>query len=509
MRIDAGPFGSPSCRRMLEFEITLGEETRNVLLEQAAVLIGRRNEKSEVHLDLTPDDLVSRVHARVWLEDGAVIIEDLDSSGGTRVDHQKITGPTELQPSTKVELGETRLTIRQPAPTRKRGGAPKKPGGKRRPRPGRPRPRKPAASAEAEPEIVVEIEAPKPELEARPAVGALQAEVTIEGATEMHAFESGEILIGRQHPGSDIGLDLSADLLVSRNHARVWQTRAICWVEDLDSTHGTRVNGEAIVAATVIQPGDHVQIGSVILRFWVEVAPKPKRPAKSREVPVPEGADESAFPVLDSYPVFKEDSYRYHAPDHRGPEDLEEAFLSRKSPMGRIRTTHERALSEPFLPSDDAAVLLEQLPNLPRELDGLPDASGLADWLVNQLPDWMGGSKRAALFTIDFDQGRIKVLAHVPALKPILSDSLAHRALDLRTAFAWQQVGKKESVRRLSMHAGLYVPLISGSEELGILCVEDTDEEGEFSAGQLSALILISQLAAVHLQNRLWREAGS
>mgnify|MGYP006120353375 FL=1 len=59
------------------------------------------------------------------------------------------------------------------------------------------------------------------------------------------------------------------------------------------------------------------------------------------------------------------------------------------------------------------------------------------------------------------------------------------------------------------MHAGLYVPLISGNEELGILCVEDTDEEGEFSAGQLSALILISQLAAVHLQNRIWREAGN
>jgi len=509
MRIDAGLLGSPSCRRMLEFEITLGEETRKALLEQAEVLIGRRNEKSEVHLDLTPDDLVSRAHARVWLEDGAVIIEDLGSSGGTRVNHQKITGPTELQPSTKVELGETRLTIRQSAPKRKRPGAPKKPGGKRRPRPGRPRPRKPAASAEAEPEIVIEIEASKPEPKAQPAVGALQAEITIEGATELHAFDSGEILIGRQHPGSDIGLDLSSDLLVSRNHARVWQTRAICWVEDLDSTHGTRVNGNPIDGATVIQPEDEVQIGSVILRFWVEAAPKPKRPAKSREAPVTEGADEEAFPVLDSYPVFKEDSYRYHAPDHRDSEDLEEAFLSRKSPMGRIRTTHERALIEPFLPSDDASALLEQLPNLPRELDALPDAAALADWLVNQLPDWIGGAKRAALFTIDFNQGRIKVLAHVPALKPILSDSLAHRALDLRTAFAWQQVGKKESVRRLSMHAGLYVPLISENEELGILCVEDTDEEGEFSAGQLSALILISQLAAVHLQNRLWREAGS
>jgi pSer/pThr/pTyr-binding forkhead associated (FHA) protein len=495
---------------MLEFEIKLGEETRKVVLEQAEVVIGRRNEKREVHLDLTPDDLVSRLHARVWLEDGSVIIEDLGSSGGTRVNHQKITGPTVLQATTKVELGKTRLTIRQPAPKRKRGGAPKKPAGKDRPR--RPRPRRPAGSADEEPEVDVEVEAPEhtPEQapEAQPATGEIQAEVTIEGATQMHAFDGGEIRIGRQHPGSDISLDLSADLLVSRNHARVWQTRAICWVEDLGSTHGTRVNGNPIEGACVIQPEDEVQIGSVILRFWVEAVPKARRPAKPREAPVTEGEDENVFPTLDSYPVFKEDSYRYHAPDHRAPEDLEEAFLSRKSPMGRIRTTHERALSEPFLPSDDAAALLEQLPNLPRELDAQPDAVALAEWLVNQLPDWLEGVQRAALFTIDFDQGRIKVLAHVPALKPILSDSLAHRALDLRTAFAWKQVSKKESVRRLSMYAGLYVPLIAENEELGILCVEDTAEEGEFSEGQLSALILISQLAAVYLQNRLWKEAG-
>lgn len=496
---------------MLEFEITHDEETRKVLLKQAEVFIGRRNEKSEVHLDLTPDDLVSRMHARVWHEDGAVIIEDLDSSGGTRVNHQKITGPTELQPTTKVELGETRLTIRKLTPKRKRGGAPKKPTGKGRPRPGRPLPRKPAASADEEPEIEVEPSEHTTEQapETQPAAGAIQAEVTIEGATEMHTFDIGEIRIGRQHPGSDINLDLSVDLLVSRNHARVWQTRAICWVEDLSSTHGTRVNGNPIDGACVIQPEDEVQIGSIILRFWVEATPKPKRPAKPREAPVTEGHDEGIFPTLDSYPVFKEDSYRYHAPENRAPEDLAEAFLSRKSPMGRIRTTHERALSEPFLPSDDAAALLEQLPNLPRELDAQPDAAALANWIVNQLPDWIGGAKRAALFTIDIDRGRIKVLAHVPALKPILSDSLAHRALDLRTAFAWQQVGKKESVRRLSMHAGLYVPLIAENEELGILCVEDTAEEGEFSEGQLSALILISQLAAVFLQNRLWREAGN
>jgi len=149
------------------------------------------------------------------------------------------------------------------------------------------------------------------------------------------------------------------------------------------------------------------------------------------------------------------------------------------------------------------------LPDLPGELDVQPDSAALAQWLIKQLPDWLEGVKRAALFVIDPTISRIKVLAHVPALKPILSDTLAHRALETRAAFAWQQVSKKESVRRLSMQAGLYVPLVVGNEEVGILCVEDTASDADFSEGQLSALILIGQLAAVHLQNRLWREAGN
>ena len=101
------------------------------------------------------------------------------------------------------------------------------------------------------------------------------------------------------------------------------------------------------------------------------------------------------------------------------------------------------------------------------------------------------------------------VLAHVPALKPILSDILAHRAWHHRAGYAWQQVDKKESVRRLSMHAGLYVPLICMGEELGMLCVENTEEESEFSPEQLAGVMAVAQLAAVHLQHRLARETGN
>ena len=62
---------------MLEFEIKQDGEVRNVVLDKTEVVIGRRNEKRKVDLDLTSDILVSRVHSRVWVEREVVMIEAL------------------------------------------------------------------------------------------------------------------------------------------------------------------------------------------------------------------------------------------------------------------------------------------------------------------------------------------------------------------------------------------------------------------------------------------------
>ena len=104
---------------MLEIDVIQNNEATAVILEQTEVVIGRRNESCEVHLDLSPDDLVSRVHARVWLEGNSVIVEDLGSRGGTLVDGAVITGPTELQPTARVTVGNTDLRVRRTLPQRK------------------------------------------------------------------------------------------------------------------------------------------------------------------------------------------------------------------------------------------------------------------------------------------------------------------------------------------------------------------------------------------------------
>lgn len=56
-----------------------------------------------------PDNRVSRKHARIFVRDGRVFIEDLQSSNGTLVDQEVIETPTELGHGTAVQVGDTRM----------------------------------------------------------------------------------------------------------------------------------------------------------------------------------------------------------------------------------------------------------------------------------------------------------------------------------------------------------------------------------------------------------------
>src|SRR3989441_946657 len=77
------------------------------------VIIGRRKEDIAVDPDLTPDVAVSRLHARIWLEEGQYWIEDLGSTRGTQVSGEEIKGKGKrrLQAADTILVGETTLQI--------------------------------------------------------------------------------------------------------------------------------------------------------------------------------------------------------------------------------------------------------------------------------------------------------------------------------------------------------------------------------------------------------------
>ena len=485
---------------MLEIEIKRDGQVQNIVLDRDEVFIGRRNEKREVHLDLTPDESVSRVHARVWTVQGVVYIEDLGSRAGTCVAGARIEGSIELGPTSEVEIGETCLFFHCPRTENRRGGAPINRAS-------------PGAAIQGTAKVHPTESGPSKShksVDETMSNSGIYVDMTLMGNVSQSVFDLEEIFIGRKNEDQDIHVDLSGDLKVSRVHARVWRTREICWVEDLKSTHGTLVNGETLNGARVIKPEDIVQIGDVLMQFQFKNEGGARR-VKAGEVSNNSSKDqnsENAFEALDSYPVYKEESYRYHPQGHRKKSDLESIFQSRKSPMGRIRSVCEMSLSDPFVKGPDSKDFLDALPDIILRLNGQPDSKTMSEWIVQSVSSWVKGADRASVFAVDKSIGRVKLLAHRPALKPILSDTLTHRAWEEGLAFSWQQVGKEESVRRLSMFAGIYVPMMVLDEEVGMLCIESTTEGASFSSEQLAVMVVIARAMALPLLYRIQRESA-
>jgi hypothetical protein len=87
-----------------------GEGERVVPLDARVTTIGRGTE-ADVRLS---DSGVSRLHAEVRVEAGSIVVADLGSTNGTRVNCRAVT-TAPLSDGDVVELGGSRLVFREPA----------------------------------------------------------------------------------------------------------------------------------------------------------------------------------------------------------------------------------------------------------------------------------------------------------------------------------------------------------------------------------------------------------
>jgi predicted component of type VI protein secretion system len=78
------------------------------------------------------------------------------------------------------------------------------------------------------------------------------------GATFM---VNGEVRIGRSPA---CAISIPDDTFVSGTHARLYQFDGITWVEDLNSTNGSHLNGNRLSTPQAMTKGDRLQIGSTI-----------------------------------------------------------------------------------------------------------------------------------------------------------------------------------------------------------------------------------------------------
>ncbi|HID65060.1 MAG TPA: FHA domain-containing protein [Anaerolineae bacterium] len=93
-----------------------------------------------------------------------------------------------------------------------------------------------------------------------------------------------EIILGRSDPDgcATVDIDLSQEgkvaKRVSRRHARVIEEGGLHFVEDLGSTHGTKLNGSFLEVRELVplHPGDHLCLGSCILYYDFETQAEQK-----------------------------------------------------------------------------------------------------------------------------------------------------------------------------------------------------------------------------------------
>lgn len=84
---------------------------RVIRLDRDVATLGRRNDNAYV----VPDPRISRVHAEVRRESSAVIVTDLGSSAGTKVNGVVTEGPKVVHHGDKISFGPITATLEDPA----------------------------------------------------------------------------------------------------------------------------------------------------------------------------------------------------------------------------------------------------------------------------------------------------------------------------------------------------------------------------------------------------------
>ncbi len=221
---------------------------------------------------------VSRHHARLVRQNGHILIEDLGSYNGTRINGEKIEAPSEIQDGDLVQIGDYDLALQSeaaanaPAPARAAPAA-------RRPDPAEEAAE--AEDAEEEREDTPPPSAPRKHSTAVIRVDQLEAtrsrkvqDVDVEKAPRLVVLTSEfkgqefacirtEMRIGRTDE-NDIPLDHRS---VSSTHAKVVREDNGEWrVIDMQSANGLTVNGETY-AQSALKHGDVIELGHVKLRF--------------------------------------------------------------------------------------------------------------------------------------------------------------------------------------------------------------------------------------------------
>jgi adenylate cyclase len=295
-----------------------------------------------------------------------------------------------------------------------------------------------------------------------------------------------EVIFGRVDDKSATALDLSPDQKVSRVHGRIWEQGGIYWIEDLNSTRGTRLNGVEIKAHEKQQfrPGDLILVGETTLRVElsrVQGSLKQTNYLEQGTVLLPETRHaESAVHIA---------------------EDVSTAFVE----AVRVKGVGE-----------EAAHRLKVICDLPLQFAGKTQLEPLLRAIVDRLVNVIPNAESWGLVLYDAKTDRLLLKAYHSAGVCSVSETLARRAVNSRKAFIWRRSLEGDINGTLlegPIAAGMYAPLLWQDEALGVLCADGHKVEAVFTEDDLRLIVLVAQYAAMavathQLQEKLRLEGG-
>ena len=165
------------------------------------------------------------------------------------------------------------------------------------------------------------------------------------------------------------------------------------------------------------------------------------------------------------------------------------------------------AVSSPLAgvsPIANARAALELLYELPRLCAGKQDVRTLLAEVARRIAAAFPETPHVGiLLRGDAAQG-LELAAHEPPGEPLVSLTLAWRAMERREAFGWRQ-GTGDLVRSMLNQrtaAAMYAPLIWNGEALGVVAVGGRTRSREFNADELRLLIAVAHQLALALAQR-------
>ena len=282
------------------------------------------------------------------------------------------------------------------------------------------------------------------------------------------------VVLGRPRPGVHVDIDLSPDLRVSRPHARISAEGGNCWIEDLGSANGTKVDGQPIKGKGKLrlEPGQIIRISDTTLEL---------------ELPEPASDRTSGWASNDGTLVNTHDSRL----------DIAE-MIDAAAPV-----------FEPGQPIDlERAQALALLYELPLQFGEQIELDALFQTIIERLVAIIPAASRGALLLEDQTTGELLLKAHVPAGQPSVSMTLASRTMARRQGFIWREgLDPSQSQFLNRIKAGMYVPLIWKGRVMGVACVDNSDGGTVFTADDLRVMLAVAHYAAMAaMQNQLQAE---